>query len=87
MIKLEHKVLTIDDMLYGKEDLINIIRLQKQLLIEEDTFFSIEECINIWQNYSWALSASWLFFPESDTVILKFIRNMDGFEGFEKMIV
>lgn len=68
---------------YDKEDLLNLIRLQRVLLEKKDLLFSIEECANIWQNYSWDLSASWLFFPEKDYEILTHIESSHNFTDYE----
>lgn len=68
---------------YTKEDLINLYRLQKTLLIEENTVASILDCANIWQRYSSDLCASWLFFPDNDDDILRQIRSSSFFTNFE----
>ena len=68
---------------FTKEDLINLSRLQKQLIIEENIYATIEECIEIWSGYSVDLSAGWLFFPEKDEDILKYIKSNDYFISFE----
>ena len=51
-----------EDAYYTKADVLNLYRLQKQLLINENLVASISECANIWQRYSSDLCASWLFF-------------------------
>lgn len=65
------------------DDILNLIRLQKQLLIQENTLFTLIECRDIWQRYSNDLSASWLFFPEKDEDILKQISSSDYFTSYE----
>lgn len=84
MIKLnENNGAVFNDDYFTKEDFLNLFRLQKQLLIEENIVSTLEECANIWQNYSWDLSASWLFFPDRDEDILKQIKSSDHFDSFE----
>lgn len=68
---------------YTKNDVIDLYKLQKQLLLEENIIASLEECANIWNNYSGDLAASWLFFPALETDILKTIRSSDFFTNFE----
>lgn len=80
---LKHNGLIFDDMYYDKDDLSNILRMQRVLLIKKDILFTIQECINIWQKYSWDLSASWLFFPDNDEDIIKYIESSDFFTTFE----
>lgn len=74
--------LEIDGNFYTPDDLMDLFRLQKQLLIEEGIFATIEDCANIWCRYSNDLSASWLFFPENDDDILKYIKSSDYFISF-----
>ena len=84
MIKLtEHGNVFIDDMYYDKEDLLNANRLQRQLIEKENTLFTIEECINIWQTHSNDLCASWLCFPDNDEGILDYIKLSPNFTTFE----
>ena len=71
-----------EDSYYTKEDILNLYRLQKQLLINENLIASISECANIWQRYSSDLSASWLFFPEKDEDILKQVSNSNYFTNY-----
>lgn len=73
-----------DGCIYDKKDVLNLYRLQKQLLIEENIIASLIECLNIWQTYSFDLSASWLSFPESDDAILKYIKSSNFFTSFEE---
>ena len=83
----EHKGITVEDMYYGKEDVINILRLQKELFVKENIIATIEECINIWQTHSSNLCASWLYFPNNDNAILSEIKadnNFTSFEGYSK---
>lgn len=67
---------------YTKEDVLNLYRLQKELLINENLVVSFAECANIWQRYSSDLCASWLFFPEKDEDILKQISSSDYFTNY-----
>lgn len=78
----ENGIFEIDDNLYTKEDLLNLYRLQKQLLIEENIVASLEDCANIWANYSADLMAGWLFFPKEDKDILIYIKSQHQFTNF-----
>jgi len=69
---------------FDNEDVQNLLRLQRQLFIEENIIASLEECNNIWQTYSSDLSASWLFFPDEDKDILDYIKSSDNFTSFEE---
>lgn len=73
----------IDGSFFDGKDLINLLRLQSQLIKIENIFFDLEECANIWQTYSSDLSASWLFFPDEDKDILKQIKSSNYFTTFE----
>ena len=68
---------------YTKEQLIDLYRLQKVLLEEENIIVDLKECENIWQRYSSDLCASWLFFPDNDESILSNIKSSDYFDSFE----
>ncbi|MGB4984867.1 MAG: hypothetical protein WBO70_03720 [Erysipelotrichaceae bacterium] len=71
-----------EDAYYTKEDVLNLYRLQKELLINENLIVSLAECANIWQRYSSDLCASWLFFPEKDEDILKQISSSKFFTNY-----
>lgn len=87
MIKLDMYLQAyFDDDTYTKSDLLDLIRLQKQLLIEEDLLLSINECADIWQGYSNDLQASWLFFPEKDEEIINYIKSNNYFISFENYL-
>jgi len=75
----EYSGCEIDGNYYSNDYLLDMFRLQTQLFKQENVIFSIEECINIWQNYSWDLQASWLDMPLVDEYIIKYIKNSDGF--------
>lgn len=84
MKKLENNGIFLnEDDYFDKEDLLNLNRLQKVLIEEENIYSTIEECANMWQKYSWDLSASWLFFPDNDKDILKHISSSDFFTTYE----
>ena len=68
---------------YTKEELINLYRLQRVLLEEENIIADLKECENIWQRYSSDLCASWLFFPDNDDDILKQISSSEFFTSYE----
>jgi len=71
---------------YSKKDLLDLYRLQKQLLIEKNIVATLEECISIWETYSDNLCASWLFFPEKDSFILYYIEQDEMFTSYEDYI-
>ena len=71
-----------EDVYYTKEDVLNLYRLQKELLVNENLVVSFSECANIWQRYSSDLCASWLFFPEKDEDILKQISSSNYFTNY-----
>ena len=71
-----------EDEYYSKVDILNLYRLQKQLLITENLVASISECSNIWQRYSSDLCASWLFFPDKDEDILKQVSSSNYFTSY-----
>ena len=83
----EYNNVEIDDMIYDKEDLTNLYKLQNILLIEENLVATLEECIDIWQNYSNVLQASWLFFPDKQEDILRQIKSNVYFKGFDEYIL
>ena len=62
-----------------KEDLI---RIQKALVLHRNIFCTLDECGNIWQNYSWELSASWLFIPDNLEDIIKHVESADNFKSY-----
>jgi len=83
----EYNNVEIDDMIYDKEDLTNLYKLQNILLIEENLVATLEECIDIWQNYSNDLQASWLCFPSKNEDILRQIKSNVYFKGFDEYIL
>lgn len=82
MRKIEDNGLFIDGCFYDKSDLFDLLRLQRELLREENILFNLRECANIWQNYSTDLAAGWLLFPDSTIEILPTIRSSDFFTDF-----
>ena len=68
---------------YTKDELIDLYRLQKVLLEEENIIADLKECENIWKRYSSDLCASWLFLPDNDDDILKQISSSDFFTSYE----
>lgn len=76
----------IDGQLYDKDDVMNLIYLQSELLLKEGLLCSIEECESIWSGYSNDLHASWLCFPENVEDYLPTIKNNDYFISFENYI-
>jgi len=86
MRKLTNNSIDICGESFTKEDIINIGRLQKQLLLEEGIYADFWECYNIWSGYSNDLAAGWLFFPANDEDILKQITSNQYFISFEHYI-
>lgn len=68
---------------YTKEELLNLYRIQKVLLEEENIIADIFECKNLWQRYSNELQASWLFLPDNDSDILSYVKSSGYFTNFE----
>lgn len=72
----------VDDWFLDKEGILSMLEMQKALLIEEDLFASIEECVAIWSTYSNNLSASWLDVPKVGIDILKSIKSDSYFISY-----
>jgi aspartate carbamoyltransferase catalytic subunit len=84
MQKIEQNLIILNkDECFDKQDIINLNRLQKELIEKENILASIEECANMWQRYSSDLCASWLIFPDNDNDILMYILSSDYFTNFE----
>lgn len=84
MIKItENQTIDIKNACVNKKDILDLYRLQKQLLEEENIVASLDECANIWCRYSEDLCAGWLFFPKYDKDILKHISSSDFFTSYE----
>lgn len=79
----EYENVEIDGIFYDKNDIEGLFSLQARLYIEEGLIASIDECMNIWQRYSWDLQASWLDIPNNPEDILKYVRSSDNFTSFE----
>lgn len=87
MIKISENGFTDEDGdFFGLDDLDNLFDLQCELLNKEKIYFSLQECINIWQNYSSSVSASWLFFPKENKSehIKEMYRNFVSFEELSR---
>lgn len=74
--------ISINGEIYTKSDLLDLMRLQKQLLLEENIFADLVDCANIWMGYSGDLQASWLFFPKDDKDIIPMIKSNSYFISF-----
>lgn len=83
MKKIEQGIL-INDEYFDKDDLVGLIKLQKMLLIHTDTLYTIEECINIWNNHSSDYTASWLDLPDDENIFIPRIESTFGFTSFEE---
>ena len=81
MIRLNDQV--VNDESYRQEPKEDLIRIQKALFIQREIFFTLDECGNIWQNYSWNLHASWLDIPTSLEKIISFIESDSYFKSYE----
>lgn len=87
MIKInENGFIDDDGDFHDLNDLDNLFDLQCELLAKEKIYFTLQECINIWQNYSSSVSASWLFFPDKNKTdeIKKCCNNFISFEELSK---
>ena len=80
MIKLEDQTVTDED--YKHEPIKDLIRIQKALFALRDIYCSLDECGNIWQNYSWYHKASWLDVPNDMGAEIKFIERCREFKSF-----
>tara|TARA_R110001632_G_scaffold3959_1_gene17220 strand:+ start:2799 stop:3059 length:261 start_codon:yes stop_codon:yes gene_type:complete len=80
MIHLHNQ--TITDEYHNQEPKEDLIRIQKALVLHRDIFCTLDECGNIWQNYSWELSASWLDIPKNLEAIVKNVESADNFKSY-----
>tara|TARA_R110002167_G_scaffold7854_1_gene36744 strand:+ start:2861 stop:3121 length:261 start_codon:yes stop_codon:yes gene_type:complete len=84
MIHLHNQ--TITDEYHNQEPKEDLIRIQKALVLHRDIFCTLDECGNIWQNYSWELSASWLDIPKNLEAIVKNVESADNFKSYADWI-
>ena len=82
MINLKDQIVIDDD--YKQEPIEDLIRIQKSLFIYKDIYCTLDECGNIWQNYSWEHQASWLDIPKNMDDELKFIEKCYGFKSYKE---
>ena len=80
LFNTENTCVVIDNNPYSQDDLKGLLRLQAELLQEENAYFTIEEVCNIWTNYSNDLMASFLCFSHSPFVPR--IRKSQNFTSF-----
>ena len=80
MIYLQDQIVT--DEYHKQEPKEDLIRIQKALVLHRDIFCTLDECGNIWQNYSWELSASWLDIPKDLESIIKHVESADNFKSY-----
>ena len=80
MIHLQNQIIT--DEYHNQEPKEDLIRIQKALVLHRDIFCTLDECGNIWQNYSWDLSASWLDIPIDLEAIIKHVESADNFKSY-----
>lgn len=76
----------VKDEYHKQEPKYDLIRIQKALVLHRNIFCSLDECGNIWQNYSWELSASWLNIPISLKDIIKQVESADNFKSYKYWI-
>jgi len=55
--------MTIDHNEYDKEDILNLLNLQRVIYIETDVLYPLKDCAEFWMNYSQSLAANWMRFP------------------------
>lgn len=84
MIYLEKQI--VEDEYHRLEPKKDLIRIQKALVLFRDIFCTLDECGNIWQSYSWELSASWLDIPNDLEEIVKCIESAYGFKSYKDWI-
>lgn len=80
MIHLQSQIIT--DKYHKQEPKEDLIRIQKALVLHRNIFCTLDECGNIWQNYSWELSASWLDIPNDLEAIIKHVESADNFKSY-----
>lgn len=56
----------IDGVTYDKENILNLYKLQRELLEKENLILTLPECINMWQGYSNEFDTSWMDFPKDN---------------------
>ena len=81
MIRLENQ--DVFDEYHRLEPIEDLIRIQKALFVLRNIYCTLDECGNIWQNYSWDLCASWLDIPKDFDSIIKQIESADRFNSYE----
>lgn len=84
MIRLEKQ--GVFDEYHRLEPIEDLIRIQKALFVLRNIYCTLDECGNIWQNYSGDLCASWLCIPIDFDSIVKHIESADGFKSYEDWI-
>jgi hypothetical protein len=80
MINLKDQI--VKDQYHKQEPIEDLIRIQKALVLHRDIFCTLDECGNIWQNYSLELSASWLDIPNDLEAIIKHIESAENFKSY-----
>lgn len=73
-----------DDNFYDSIDLHGLSLLQGSLFLERRLFCTIQECANIWQNYSSELAASWLDMPQKENKAMEVIESCRGFKSYSE---
>ena len=84
MIKLSNQ--EVFDEYHRQEPKEDLIRIQKALFLHRDLYCTLDECGDIWQNYSWALAASWLNIPNDLEDIVKYIESDYSFKSYDDLI-
>jgi len=80
MIELQNQIITDD--YHKQEPKEDLIRIQKALVLHRDIFCTLDECGNIWQNFSWELSASWIDIPYKLEDIISYIESSVDFKSY-----
>jgi len=81
MIYLKDQIVT--DEYHKQEPIEDLIRIQKALFLYRDIYCTLDECGDIWQNYSTSLSASWMDIPINLESIINFMELSDNFKSYE----
>lgn len=81
MILLKNQIIL--DESYQQEPKNDLIRVQKALFLHRDIYCTLDECGNIWQNYSSSLCASWMDIPNELIPIINRIECTYDFTSYD----